>query len=886
VIHRLRNIALTCVFGSVAAAAQAASPTPTPTPTPSPIPSASHVFLIVEENQSYSTVTNAADPNNYMPWLIGEGNAFGHASNYVTDSSGSLLDYLWLSSGSCHGDPTMTDCILPPGTHSFGCTGGSCVSPITDDNIFREMIALGMPWKLYAESIPSAGYMGASVFPYDTHHNAAIWYSDVINSTAQQNNIVPFTQFVSDLNNNQLPRYSIIIPDDTHDAHDATPAAADTWLQANIAPLLQQPFFQPCGDALLIITFDNGDGDGAGQVYTAVIGPKVKLGSVSSVAYRHENSLRTILDALGITTRPGAAATVNGMADFFIAPAPCPVLTPSPVSFSSQILRISAATTVSLANGGDADMAVTSIAAGGDFSQTNNCGSTVPARKACTVTVTFKPTAAGPRSGILTLEDSASGSPHTVNLSGTGVLLGLTSSSLTFANQVLNTTSAAQSLTITNTGSTDLSITNIAASQRFSETDNCTALAPGGTCTVNISFAPSVAGSQSGSITVSYGGTTSSINVSGTGVPLGISSPTLTFPNQLINTASAAQGLTITNTGGSNLTINKVTATQGFSESDNCGTLAPTLSCTIQVSFMPAAAGPQSGTITVAYGGTQSGIAASGTGVLLGLSATSVGFGVQVVNTTSATKSLTITNTGSSRITITGVTAPAPFNATNNCSSLAPNDSCSADIAFDPTSTGPLSGFLAVQYGGTQTSVNLNGIGTDFSVAPQSGATGSLTIMAGQTATFNLSVSGSPLFVGTVNLSCNGAPAQASCALSAPSLMVDGPTPANFTAGINTTRRSSTWPSGRYPQLPPVVLVLALILGLLSALAAARRKVRYASALALGSALVFLASCGGGGGGGSGGGGTTGTPAGTYTIIVTATSGSANRSFNLTLNVD
>ncbi|HLW51784.1 MAG TPA: choice-of-anchor D domain-containing protein [Candidatus Angelobacter sp.] len=780
-IRHFCHFATVCLLGSALASSQ----TPTPTPTPA-VPSSSHVFLIVEENTSYSTMTNTSDPTNYMPWLVGTGATFGHATNYDTDSAGSLLDYLWLSSGSCHGDPTMTDCVLPPGTHSFGCTGGSCVDPITDDNIFREMIATGTSWKLYAESIPSAGYMGVSVFPYDTHHNAAMWYSDIINSPAQQNNIVPFTQFVADLGNNQLPRYSIIIPDDNHDAHDGTPAAADSWLQTNIAPLLQQPFFQPCGDGLLIITFDNGDLDHAGQVYTAVIGPKVIPGVVSAAAYKHENSLRTILDALGITTRPGASATVSGMTDFFITPAPCPLLAPSPLSFPNQILQVPTSNTVTVTNGGDADMAVTSISASGDFTETNDCGSSVPARKACTVTVTFKPTAAGPRSGRLTVQDSASGSPHGINLSGNGVLLGLSSSSLNFGNQLVNTISATQSVTVTNTGSGNLSITGVSASDGYKETDNCSSLAPNGNCTVNISFAP-------------------------------------------------------------------------------------------------ATAGPENGAVTVFYGGTQSSIATAGTGVLLGLSATSVGFGTQVVNTTSATKPLTITNTGGSPITVTGINASASFTQNNNCSSLAANASCTVNVAFAPTGTGSLSGQLTVQYGGTQSAVNLNGTGTDFSVGPQTGNPASMTITAGQTATYNLSLSGSSFFTGSVNLSCSGAPPQSSCALSAPSLTVNGSTPVNFNASISTTMRSAAAPNPSWPQPPTALLLSSAILALLALLSRSRVRIRYAGAIAaVALSLALLISCGGGGHVVT----TTGTPPGTYTVVVTANSGSASRTFNLTLVVN
>jgi hypothetical protein len=276
------------------------------------VPRSRHVVIVIEENTSFSTTTSQ------MPWLVGEGNANGFANNFTTNSGGSLLDYLWLSSGSCHTtDSVCAPSTRPAGTNDFGCTGGGCSSVITDDNIFRELNAAGISWKLYAESLPNVGYMGGDSGEYAERHNPAKWYSDIVNSTAQQQKMVPFTQFSADLNANQLPAYSIIVPNLLDDAHDGSPAQADAWLQSNVAPLLNQSYFQAGGDGLLIITFDNGDGDVPGQVYTALIGPNVTPHTVSNVAYMHQNTLRTILDSLGVNVFPGASAGANDMSDFF-----------------------------------------------------------------------------------------------------------------------------------------------------------------------------------------------------------------------------------------------------------------------------------------------------------------------------------------------------------------------------------------------------------------------------------------------------------------------------------------------------------------------------------------------------------------------------------------
>lgn len=264
------------------------------------MPHSAHVVLVIEENHSFSEVLSS------MPWLVNMGNTYAFATDYHADTPGSLLDYLWLSSGS--------------GELTFGCTANSCTSAITDDNIFRELEKAGISWKVYAESLPSVGYMGGNTGEYVDRHNPAKWYSDVISSTTMQDQMVPFTQFATDMAANQLPAYSIIIPNLLDDAHDGTLQQADTWLSTNVAPLLNQSYFKAGGDGILIITFDECDaaiGACPEQVYTAVIGPKVKQNYQSAILYKHENTLRTILDALGVSVYPGASATVTDMSDFF-----------------------------------------------------------------------------------------------------------------------------------------------------------------------------------------------------------------------------------------------------------------------------------------------------------------------------------------------------------------------------------------------------------------------------------------------------------------------------------------------------------------------------------------------------------------------------------------
>ena len=261
-------------------------------------PSAAHVILIVEENHSFSAVY----PNG-MPWLSALGDAYGIATNYYSDESGSMLDYLWLSSGS--------------GEQAFGCGGWGCEKIITSDNIFRELDNRGLSWKVYADSLPYAGYMGVQSGEYVKRHNPAPWYSDVAYKKSKQEKMVPFTQFSKDLAARKLPSYSLIVPNLMHDAHDGTLAMADAWLKQYIRPVLDSPYFKPGGAGVMFVTFDNGNGDAQGQVFTAVIGPRVKRGIKVDGHFRHENTLRTMMELLGFKQFPGAAATAAPMNEFF-----------------------------------------------------------------------------------------------------------------------------------------------------------------------------------------------------------------------------------------------------------------------------------------------------------------------------------------------------------------------------------------------------------------------------------------------------------------------------------------------------------------------------------------------------------------------------------------
>src|SRR5439155_6165936 len=138
----------------------------------------------------------------------------------------------------------------------------------------------------------------------------------------------------------------------------------------------------------------------------------------------------------------------------------------------------------------------------GDFMQTNTCGTSVAAGANCTISVTFTPTATGIRTGAVTITDNIAGSPQTISLTGTRAapapIVSLSATNLSFGNQLLNTTSAAQSVTLSNTGSAALNVTSIAASAQYAQTNTCgTSLAAGVDWTTNVTDIDQSTDSQS-----------------------------------------------------------------------------------------------------------------------------------------------------------------------------------------------------------------------------------------------------------------------------------------------------------------------------------------------------------------------------------------------------
>lgn len=261
------------------------------------VPVSPHVFVVVEENHSYSSVIG----NSAMPYLNSLAKTYALATQYYADTHPSIGNYFMMTTGEI-----LTN-------------NDSFCSTISNDNIVRHLLAAGKTWKSYAESLPYTGYTGCGSGNYVKKHNPFAYFSDVANSRVQKNNLVPFTHFATDLANHTLPQFSFIVPNLLDDAHNGSLSTADAWLKTHIAPLIASSTFQNNG--LLVIVFDESvDSDtsyGGGHIAMVVVGPKVKHGYRSTVHYQHQNLLKTAIEALGGGSFPGKASSATVMSDFF-----------------------------------------------------------------------------------------------------------------------------------------------------------------------------------------------------------------------------------------------------------------------------------------------------------------------------------------------------------------------------------------------------------------------------------------------------------------------------------------------------------------------------------------------------------------------------------------
>jgi hypothetical protein len=601
-------------------------------------------------------------------------------------------------------------------------------------------------------------------------------------------------------------------------------------------------------------------------------------------------------------------------------------IAPTALTFASQAVGTSSAPQQLLVtNTGTNPLQISTLAVTGDFTESDTCsGQSIAPGDTCVVNVSYAPTVVGAESGLLTLyANLPNGGQLTVPLNGTGLpgaAITLTPTSLCFqATLIGQTTSVScqsgpapqqvQSIVIANTGATAAGLTSISITGDFAISANtcgsslAPANSPNDSCTLNITFTPTAAGSRAGILMVNDSAGTQTAQLVGTGqspatdvlTPL-----SLTFSSQTIGTSSAPQRITLTNNGDQAVqTIGVQSSNTDFTANNTCGTtLAGHSSCAILVSFVPSIIGSDNGSLTVSdiinQGSSSTThaqtVALAGTGVApVGIASASpltLGFGYYAVGKISPAQTITVTNNGTSTITgietsITGDFAVQPASVNPCGASLPVDQACNIGVVFSPSQVNQRTGSLTIN--GTNLPIPLvialSGNGAAFTM--EVSGSSSQIITGSETASpFQVAINSVNGSTGPVSLTCAVAPANASCTVQPGTVTLTGN--ASQLAGVSFNADQQARVADTNWRKVGFVLAMLLPIGFFGR----RRRRWHALVASFVFLLLFPAACGVGSTAGSNSSGTgQGSSATQYTVTVTGTMPGLTQTITLQVTV-
>jgi hypothetical protein len=398
---------------------------------------------------------------------------------------------------------------------------------------------------------------------------------------------------------------------------------------------------------------------------------------------------------------------------------------------------------VTLTNTGDAPLTISTFRLNGPDAADFGLGALCPVSPdqlqpgaACTIYVSFSPDSPGPKSATLAIGDDAPSSPQTVELSGFGDAASggtpaatVSPAAMGFGDEIVDTRSNAQAVTVTNSGTAPLTIATFRLSgpdaADFAQGADCPvspdSLPVGTSCTIYVSFDPDSGGVKSANLVIgdnaSEGGT-QTIALSGRGslgaAEADVAPGALTFADRMVGTTSDARAVTVRNTGAEPLAISTFrltgTDTADFAQGADCpispDTLAPGGSCTIYVSFTPHSGGQKAAALVIGDSAPSSPqtVLLSGRGLsapVVTLAPSALSFRSQTLGTASPTQSISLSNTGGGPLVLDSVDVDGPgagdFRETNDCpASLSAGSSCSVTVTFTPSAEGLRSAMLTL----------------------------------------------------------------------------------------------------------------------------------------------------------------------------------------------
>jgi len=476
-----------------------------------------------------------------------------------------------------------------------------------------------LSWKFYGPPYPEGGY-GHSAFDYVKH----IRYSQY-----WKNNVVDYHQFVSDALAGNLPAVSWIIADSTETEHPPNATChGENWTVEQINAIMQGPSEQ-WDSTVIFVTWDEWGGFydhimppqvdqwGFGiRVPMLIISPyPAQQGYVTHTTYEFSSVVKFIEEVFSLPYLTQRDQNANDTTDSFnfdqspqaplyLQPRSCPVASTTMLPYGDVVVNNSKIMAATLTNWGTSTMSIGDITVTGDYKHAGGtCGSTLASGSSCKVNVGFKPKAAGPLSGTLTINDSDPTSPQTVSLNGTGTFLELPIRypGLTFSQTFLGS-NRQQQVQLSNTGSAAITINQVQTAGDYSESDNCVGnLGAGSSCQITVTFTPTSSGYRFGNLIIwdSDPGSPHQARLQGGATAVERRPTTLSFSTPVGQTSEPKQ-VTVTNRSNASLFLESATVATPFNQTNNCPTqLAAGKQCTISVTFTPTKQGEVKSTLYI-----------------------------------------------------------------------------------------------------------------------------------------------------------------------------------------------------------------------------------------------------------------------------------------------
>ncbi len=522
-------------------------------------------------------------------------------------------------------------------TGESGCKSdpGSSVNVLADNGDILNPFPC-FDFTVLTDSIEAAGLTWAYYTPSGSSYNPLEAINHIRNNPLEwSTHIKDEHQFAIDAASGNLPNVAWLVTDDNVSEHPPNSMCnGENWDTQQINAVMSGDWMHT---AAFLLWDDSGglydhvpwptsDQFGPGpRVPMVIISPYALPSHIATTTYEHSSLVKFAETIFGLPPIHTRDASANDMLDSFdfnqtplsalsLSTRACSPASQTTASFPSQAVGTSSpAKTITISNFSTVTLTISKVQiTGADFTQTNTCSAPLPPVvgsgkiHSCTVNVTFKPTATGPRTGTLTITDTDPASPQTVALTGTGTNVSLTPSLASFGSVSLGS-SKTLTATLKNLSTSNLSLLGINATGDYSQTNTCGSnLGAGASCTISVTFTPVATGIRFGTLNVTDSDASSpqTQNLTGSGSDLVISPASIAFPVVNVGSTSAPKTVTFTNNSNNALVFSGI-VTQGtlqqtgsdFSiQSTTCGSsLAAHASCTVNVVLSPTNPGVRAG---------------------------------------------------------------------------------------------------------------------------------------------------------------------------------------------------------------------------------------------------------------------------------------------------